>query len=74
MPTATTSRPFAADRIASFLARRVDRRGVLARSALVGSALAVAPSDFILRPRTAYAAICGCSGSACDCGSQCCDG
>lgn len=69
-----STRPLVADRAARFLARRVDRRGLLTRSAMVGSALAVAPSDFVLRPRSAYAAICRCSGSTCDCGSQCCDG
>jgi len=69
-----TTRPLIADRLATLLARRVDRRGVLTRSALVGTALAAAPSDFILRPRSAYAAICRCSGSSCDCGSPCCDG
>ncbi len=69
-----STRPLVADRAARFLARRIDRRGLLTRSALVGSALAVAPSDFIFRPRTAYAAICGCSGSTCDCSDLCCDG
>lgn len=63
-----------ADRAARFLARRIDRRGLLTRSALVGSALAVAPASYMLRPRSAYAAICQCSGSTCDCGSPCCDG
>lgn len=63
-----------ADRAADFLARRIDRRGILKRSALVGSALAVAPTEFVFKPRTAYAAICQCSGSTCDCGAACCDG
>lgn len=69
-----SSRTLVADRAARFLARRIDRRGLLTRSAVVGSALAVAPSDFVFRPRSAYAAICQCSGSTCDCGSACCDG
>ncbi len=47
---------------------------MLKRSALVGSALAVAPTDFVFRPRSAYAAICRCSGSTCDCSAACCDG
>lgn len=70
----TASRPFVADRLASFLARRVDRRGLLSTSAVVGSALMVAPSDFILRPRSAYAAVCRCSDSTCTCDARCCDG
>ena len=63
-----------ADRAAQLLVRRPSRRSFLKRSALAGTALAVAPADFVLRPGTAYAAICNCSGSACDCGSLCCDG
>ena len=62
------------DKAASALARRTDRRGFLAKTAIVGSALTVAPLDLLLRPGTAYAAICGCAGSACQCGSACCDG
>ncbi len=59
---------------AQFLERRTDRRGFLRRSALASSAVAVAPSAYVLRPKTAYAAICNCSGSRCDCGALCCDG
>ncbi len=62
------------DSVSSFLARHSDRRGFLRRSALVGSALAAAPSAYVLRPGTAYAAVCSCSGSSCTCGSRCCDG
>ncbi len=62
------------DRVSGVLAGRTSRRGFLVRSALTGTALAVAPTDFVLRPTTAYAAICGCSGSNCECGSLCCDG
>lgn len=69
-----STRSLVADRAARFLERRIDRRGLLSRSAVVGSALAVAPTDFLLRPRSAYAAICQCSGSTCDCGALCCDG
>jgi len=39
--------------------RSTSRRSFLARVAVVGSALLAAPLDFILRPTTAYAAICG---------------
>jgi hypothetical protein len=41
------------------LASRSSRRGFLARSAIVGSALAVNPFKFALRPGTAYASLCG---------------
>ncbi len=63
-----------ADRAARFIGRHTSRRSFLTRTALVGSALAVAPTDFMLRPTTAYGAICNCSGSSCECGSLCCDG
>ena len=41
---------------------------------MVGSALVTAPGDLLLRPGSAYAAICSCQGQGCDCGSLCCDG
>jgi hypothetical protein len=63
-----------ADRAAKFVARRPSRRSFLKRTAIAGTALAVAPTDFVLRPGTAYGAICNCSGSSCQCGSLCCDG
>ena len=47
------------DRVAGLLASRSSRRGFLARSAVVGSALAVGPWSFLTRPGTAYAAVCG---------------
>ena len=47
-----------AERAASFLERRVDRRGVLRKGAMAGTAMAVAPSAFVLRPGSAYAAVC----------------
>jgi hypothetical protein len=53
---------------------RSSRRGFLSRSAMGATALAVAPAAYALRPTTAHAAICSCSGSSCDCGSACCDG
>jgi hypothetical protein len=62
------------DRLSQVLAERVDRRGFLARSAVVGSALTVAPAGYLLRPGTAYAAVCSCVGQGCDCGALCCDG
>ena len=56
------------------VANRLDRRSFIARSAVVGSALVTAPTDVLLRPTSAYAAVCSCQGRACDCGSLCCDG
>jgi hypothetical protein len=50
------------------------RRSFLTKTALVGSALAYAPLRYILRPGSAYAAICNCGNTACDCASACCDG
>jgi hypothetical protein len=47
-----------------FLARRTSRRGFLARVGLVGTALAVDPWGYILKPGSAYATVCG-SGSSC---------
>ena len=48
-----------AERAASFLERRVDRRGVLRKGAMAGTAMAVAPTTFALRPGSAYSAVCG---------------
>jgi len=58
----------------ALLESRTSRRGFLVRAAVAGTAVAVSPFRFLLRPVTAYAAICGCADSACDCGSACCDG
>ena len=62
------------ERSSEFLARTTNRRGFLVRGAIAGSALTVAPLRYVLRPGTAYAAICNCSGQSCDCGAACCDG
>ena len=50
------------ERLSDRLANRVGRRSFLARTAIVGSALTVAPADLLLRPTTAYAAVCSCVG------------
>ena len=42
-----------------FLDRGVTRRSFLSNVALVGSALMTAPLDFVLRPMSAYVAVCG---------------
>lgn len=62
------------ERAAQYLETRMSRRGFIARSAFVGSALAVGGVDFVLRPGTAYAAICACGDPSCGCGSTCCQG
>ena len=62
------------ERASRVLGRRTRRRGFLTKSAVVGSALAVVPTSYVLRPRAAYAAICNCSGSSCNCSDLCCDG
>ncbi|HEY2430331.1 MAG TPA: hypothetical protein VGI06_15430 [Acidimicrobiales bacterium] len=62
------------DSIAGALERRTDRRGFLVRAAVVGSALAVDPVDYVLHPGTAYGAVCRCGNAACGCGAACCDG
>jgi hypothetical protein len=63
-----------AEKGSAVLQSRTSRRGFLVRGALAGTALAVSPLRYLLRPVTAYAAICGCAGSDCNCGSACCDG
>lgn len=63
-----------ADKVSGFLGNRFSRRGFFARSAVVGSAIAVNPVTYALTPTDAYAAVCSCSGSNCECGSLCCDG
>ena len=63
------------ERASTCLATRVARRSFINRSALVGSAVAVGSGvDLLLRPGTAYGAVCTCANTACDCGSTCCAG
>jgi hypothetical protein len=45
--------------LSRLLGRRLSRRGFLARSAVVGSAVAVGGVDFVLKPQDAYGVICG---------------
>ena len=54
----------AVDGVTGWLARRTSRRGFLVRAGLVGTALAVDPTGYVLRPGTAYAAVCGPGSSA----------
>jgi hypothetical protein len=62
------------DKVAGALGRRTSRRGFLVRAAIVGSALAAEPVDYILHPGTAYGAVCTCGDPTCSCSSACCDG
>jgi len=62
-----------AEREAGLISTRVGRRELLRKTALVGTALSVAPVRFATRPSSAYAAVCRC-GPGCGCGSLCCDG
>lgn len=57
-----------------WLQDRLDRRGFLARAALAGSAVTVAKMTYLLKPISAYDAICVCKGRDCPCDSKCCEG
>jgi len=46
-------------RASALFSGRTSRRSFLTRTAMVGSALAVGPIDFLLKPGTAYAYVCG---------------
>lgn len=48
-----------AHRASGVLSGRTSRRSFLTRTAVVGSALAVGPIDFLLKPGTAYGYLCG---------------
>lgn len=50
-----------------FLSARTSRRGFLARSAVAGSALSVGGWEFLVKPQSAYASVCG-PGSTCSSG------
>ena len=63
------------ERASTFLATRITRRSFINRSAMVGSAVAVGSGvDLLLRPGTAYGAVCTCANTAGGCGSTCCAG
>ena len=61
-------------RTTEILERTVSRRSFLTRVATVGSALVAAPLTYALKPTSAFAAVCSCSGSTCSCSALCCDG
>ena len=52
------------DRVSGWMGRRTSRRGFLLKAGLLGTALAVDPKGYVLRPGTAYAAVCGPGSSA----------
>ena len=62
------------DRAGTAIANRTSRRSFLSRSALAGTALATAPVAYVLKPGSAYAAICSCNNQSCECDASCCDG
>jgi hypothetical protein len=62
-----------AERAASWISRTEDRRSFLTKTAIIGTALSVAPLEYALEPKSAYATVCRC-GAGCACGSACCDG
>lgn len=49
----------AVDRVTGWLGGRTSRRGFLVKAGLLGTAMAVDPKGYVLRPGTAYAAVCG---------------
>jgi hypothetical protein len=63
------------ERASSFLESRLSRRSFINRSAMVGSAVAVGSGmDLLLKPGTAYGAVCTCANTPCGCGTTCCSG
>ncbi|HCO01770.1 MAG TPA: hypothetical protein DIT48_00130 [Actinobacteria bacterium] len=65
------SAPFV-DRASRFLDRKLSRRTLLSRVAVAGSALAVSPVRYLVKPGTAMEVLTTCS--SCASGSACCDG
>ena len=57
--SASTLGQRAVDRVSGWMGRRTSRRGFLVKAGLLGTALAVDPKGYVLRPGTAYAAVCG---------------
>ena len=62
------------DRSGTTIAKRTSRRNFITKSALAGTALVTVPTAYVLKPGTAYAAICRCNNQDCDCSAGCCDG
>ena len=57
--SASTLGQRAVDKVTGWLSGRTSRRGFLLRAGLLGTAMAVDPKGYVLRPGTAYAAVCG---------------
>lgn len=57
----------AVEAVTGWLASRTSRRGFLVRAGVLGSALAIDPTGYLLKPATAYASVCG-SGASCTSG------
>ncbi len=66
-PVRSTASQRLLEKASGWLAHRTSRRGFLVGAGVVGSALAVDPFGFVLKPGTAYASVCG-PGSACSTG------
>ena len=62
------------ERASQFLEGKLSRRSFVVRSAFAGSAVASGGAGFVLRPGTAYAAMCVCGNNGCGCGTTCCVG
>jgi hypothetical protein len=61
--------------LGELLLSRTSRRGFLAKATVTATAMSVAPVDLLLKPGSAYAAICECApGFNCSCSDLCCDG
>jgi LGFP repeat len=65
-PAQSTATQRAVDSVTGWLAARTSRRGFLARTGVVASAIAV-DASYVLRPGTAYASVCG-DGASCSSG------
>jgi hypothetical protein len=62
------------ERVGTYLAERTSRRSFLARATMTATAVSVGGIDFLVRPGTAYAAVCQCASGNCSCNQACCDG
>lgn len=67
-------KPSLVDAVSRRIGTGFSRRSLFRRAAVMGSALAVAPWTYVLKPGTAYAAICNCGGLGCNCNDLCCRG
>ena len=61
-------------KLSSALETRLSRRSFVVRSAFVGSAVTAGGVDFLLKPGSAYGALCFCGDPGCGCDTTCCVG